>query len=263
MSPPYRFALPFDAHRARSQVTIGVDISEWYTYDVQYWGIDYPPLTAYISYVFGRLAELLEPEMVALDHSRGFESPSSKLFMRLSVLVLDALLFMSAVYAIVRNDPDGRKDTAAKCALVIAQPLLLLIDHGHFQYNCVCLGLALWAVVAIGDNRPRAATVLFCLALNFKQIALYFAPTFFFALLARCATIGGRGGRLLLFSLVAITVASFGALWLPICATSPRGECATRLREVFGRIFPFERGLFEDKVCRQDEHRSFHSLACM
>jgi len=31
--------------------------------------------------------------------------------------------------------------------LVLCSPLLILIDHGHFQYNAVMSGLALWAVI--------------------------------------------------------------------------------------------------------------------
>ena len=28
----------------------------------------------------------------------------------------------------------------------IMSPAMVLIDHGHFQFNCVCLGLSAWAV---------------------------------------------------------------------------------------------------------------------
>jgi alpha-1,3-glucosyltransferase len=32
----------------------------------------------------------------------------------------------------------------AAILMVLCAPPLILIDHGHFQYNCVALGLTLW-----------------------------------------------------------------------------------------------------------------------
>ena len=74
----------------------------------------------------------------------------------------------------------------------LLNPTLILIDHGHFQYNCVSLGLmqiALFFILTSHDaKRPFAhltiASVFFCLALNYKQMELYHALPFFFYLLA-------------------------------------------------------------------------------
>jgi alpha-1,3-glucosyltransferase len=41
----------YEAKRHWMELTIHLPIREWYTYDLQYWGLDYPPLTAYILYV--------------------------------------------------------------------------------------------------------------------------------------------------------------------------------------------------------------------
>lgn len=62
----------------------------------------------------------------------------------------------------------------------------MLVDHGHFQYNCVALGLVVWAVTFALDDRHIACGVCFALALNFKQTLLYYAPAFFFYLLGQC-----------------------------------------------------------------------------
>ena len=67
--------------------------------DLLYWGLDYPPLTAYHSWVCGAIASHLNPDWVTLNTSRGYESYEHKLFMRYTVLVADVAVFFSAVFA--------------------------------------------------------------------------------------------------------------------------------------------------------------------
>jgi alpha-1,3-glucosyltransferase len=43
----------YEAHRHWMELTIHLPVEKWYTYDLQYWGLDYPPVTAYISWAFG------------------------------------------------------------------------------------------------------------------------------------------------------------------------------------------------------------------
>lgn len=45
----------FEAQRHWMELTIHLPMSKWYTYDLQYWGLDYPPLTAYHSWLFGKM----------------------------------------------------------------------------------------------------------------------------------------------------------------------------------------------------------------
>ena len=45
----------FEAQRHWMEITTGLPISEWYFYDLQYWGLDYPPLTAYHSWLLGKM----------------------------------------------------------------------------------------------------------------------------------------------------------------------------------------------------------------
>ncbi|CAB4043472.1 Dolichyl pyrophosphate Man9 c2 alpha-1,3-glucosyltransferase, partial [Paramuricea clavata] len=66
--------------------------------DLQYWGLDYPPLTAYHSWLCGYIANKINPDWVNLNASRGFESSEHKLFMRCTVLVADVLIYFPAIY---------------------------------------------------------------------------------------------------------------------------------------------------------------------
>lgn len=45
----------FEAQRHWMEVTTSVPVSRWYFYDLGYWGLDYPPLTAYHSWVLGKV----------------------------------------------------------------------------------------------------------------------------------------------------------------------------------------------------------------
>ena len=132
----------------------------------------------------------------------------------------------------------------------LLQPAALLVDHGHFQYNGISLGLAVgahqccvslpllmpmpthlswrhhqraWivplglvyfdaiacgaltnfrslfrqagAAAAIGSGRDVLGSVLFCLSVNHKQMAMYYAPAFFCHLLGKClqhSTLAGK-----------------------------------------------------------------------
>jgi len=64
----------------------------------------------------------------------------------------------------------------------------VLIDHGHFQYNCISIGLAVLAVVAIACRRDILGSVLFCLSLNHKQMGLLLCPSFFIYWAAACSS---------------------------------------------------------------------------
>lgn len=73
------------------QITFHTTTREWYVdgprNELRYWGLDYPPLTAYHAQACGATAHRIDPSWVALGRSRGIESASSKLFMRSTVLV--------------------------------------------------------------------------------------------------------------------------------------------------------------------------------
>ena len=69
--------------------------------DLNYWGLDYPPLTAYHSWICGAVATHLNPDWVALNTSHGYESYEHKLYMRYTVLVADVVVFFTAVLCYV------------------------------------------------------------------------------------------------------------------------------------------------------------------
>jgi alpha-1,3-glucosyltransferase len=166
----------YEAQRHWMEITFHVPIDQWYFYDLQYWGLDYPPLTAFHSYLLGMVAHWINPAWVALDQSRGFESADSKYFMRLTALITDLIILVPGIYLY------GRKRNSLFTVLILF-PALQLIDHGHFQYNSAMLGFALLGFHYIMESRYVLGSVLFMCSLLFKQMALFYSlPVFFFLL---------------------------------------------------------------------------------
>eukprot|EP00979_Chaetoceros_neogracilis_P005234 scaffold926_cov150-Chaetoceros_neogracile.AAC.2 len=197
-------------------------------------------------------------ESVALLDSRGFEDPIMKAFMRFTVIFWDAMVYFPVVYLLCKRLGQGSHDkTLQLCLFAMLSPAMILIDNGHFQYNNVCLGLALGSFhfMTLSDTigfYDGIGSVLFSLALNWKQMGLYYAPAVFAFLLGKCfhnqqhilgvmKNIGLLGGSVM---------GTFFALWYPFFHF--RQDESEGLVDVYGpmlrRIFPFSRGLFEGKV---------------
>jgi alpha-1,3-glucosyltransferase len=253
----------FEAQRHWLEITTSLPVGEWYKHtklnDLQYWGLDYPPLTAYVSWMFGWAASHITPQLVELTSSRGYEQLDGRVFMRASVIICDTVLLIPVVKSICCeivscNRRSGFDVTISNWWLYtlscILLPGLLLIDHGHFQYNGVCLALALYGGFLISRDRDILGSVYFCLSLNFKQMSLYYAPVFFCCLLRKCFVqpgIAAKIGKLLTLGVTVMAV--FGILWAPFCVYHhPEDTCVSSLLQVLHRQFPFSRGIFEDKV---------------
>ncbi|KAL7419523.1 Glucosyltransferase-like protein [Cryptotrichosporon argae] len=237
----------FEAQRHWMEITLHRPMSEWYTYSPDWWQLDYPPLTAYVSYMCGYLGSLFDPAWFALDTSRRNEAAPLVHFMRMTVLVLEAVVWWSAVVVWLRAQArrEGRTWRAQLVGVltVLLQPGLALIDNGHFQYNSVLLGLSVYTLHFLQAGQDVRACVAFSLALGFKQMGLYYAPAVGCYLLGKCVNLGWPHGLAHFAKLAAATSLTFAALYAPWLRPFP-----TALAWVAHRIFPLARGIFEDKV---------------
>ncbi|KAL6304343.1 glucosyltransferase [Sparassis latifolia] len=237
----------YEAQRHWMELTIHLPVHQWYTYDLQYWGLDYPPLTAYVSWLCGVVGSWIDPTWFTLGKSRGYEDAGSKVFMRASVLALDILVYVPALVLFTRIWQGTRSARTQNFALLLLllQPALILIDSGHFQYNSVMLGFTLFALNFFATGRDLLGAVCFVFSLGFKQMALYYAPAIGSYLLGKCFYLGPVDGPKLFFRLAAVTTATFIVLFLPFL---PPFAPHSAILHPIARIFPFSRGLFEDKV---------------
>ena len=274
----------YEAQRHWMEITTQLPISQWYFYDLEYWGLDYPPLTAYHSWVLGRIGAIFNPSWFALYSSRGVEEQLLKVYMRATVIISEYATYIPAAIILIRKLAQlrgvNRWESSIALVAVLMQPATILIDHAHFQYNTVMLGFVLASMSSLFSDRYIWACVFFVGALCFKQMALYFAPAIFAYLVGSCLLPELRIGRFLNISIA--TLLSFAIIFTPLLLGSLydnyRGISAplsTTEREVnplfsillpyidpkstlyplllqltqsIHRVFPFARGLFEDKV---------------
>ncbi|KAF2013108.1 glycosyltransferase family 57 protein [Aaosphaeria arxii CBS 175.79] len=270
----------FEAQRHWMEITQHLPVSQWYYHDLEWWGLDYPPLTAYHSWLLGIIGSKINAEWFTLIKSRALDDPSLKVYMRATVLVSEYLIYIPALIVFLRRYSrlEGVNIWEASIALVaiLMQPATILIDHGHFQYNAVMLGFAIASMSSMIAGRPLWGCVFFVAALGFKQMALFYAPAIFAYLLGLCLFPRLAFTRLLAIAIV--TIVSFGILYLPFLlgiahdiyhglslddlpippflASIPIGlndeawyyPFLLEVSQSIHRIFPFSRGLFEDKV---------------
>ncbi|XP_067620851.1 probable dolichyl pyrophosphate Man9GlcNAc2 alpha-1,3-glucosyltransferase isoform X1 [Eurosta solidaginis] len=240
----------YEAQRHWQEITANLQAKDWYRNttdnDLLYWGLDYPPLTAYHSYVLGIIARGYNNSFVELQKSRGLESSAHKSFMRLTVLIADILLYLPALVLLCCVLVRRNEQTTTLCPLLLAMilyPGQILIDNGHFQYNNISLGLCLLAVCAIYMEHIYLTAFLYSLALNYKQMELYHAMPFFVYLLSACFDQRRFFQKLKTFAFLSgIVLMTFAVLWLPWLSSS---QAALAVLE---RLFPIGRGVYEDKV---------------
>ncbi|CAK0825594.1 unnamed protein product, partial [Prorocentrum cordatum] len=233
--PLYR-STDFEVHRNWLAITHSLPLSRWYFEETSQWTLDYPPLFAYFEWALSQAAAVVDPEMLRVNNLE-YASPATVTFQRCSVIACD-LLLLAGAYA-------AGGGAAAPVALVLLNPALLLVDHIHFQYNGMLLGLLLLSAADLDGGRTYRGAFLFCLLLSFKQIFLYVAPVYFVYLLrGHCGLRFTGHGALLgfqlrygaLVQLGLLVVLTFAAVWLPVVCTGQAAQAASRM-------FPFGRGL--------------------
>ncbi len=215
-----------------------------------------------------------------LDKSRGLDDPDLKTFMRATVLISEYMVYVPAAIILVRRLARNENVNIWACSIaltaILMQPASILIDHGHFQYNTVMLGFVLATMSRLIAGSPLWACFFFVSALGFKQMALFYAPAIFAYLLGSCLTPRIGIGRFV--SIALATIASFAMLYGPFILgvlyeqiqglsvadypQPPQFEAlpfridkssifypvTLQLAQSIHRIFPFARGVFEDKV---------------
>lgn len=144
----------------------------------------------------------------------------------------------------------SKYDKAVALAAILLQPALTLVDHGHFQYNSVMLGLTLLALDCFLTDHVYWGSFFFVLSLGFKQMALYYAPAVFAYLLGLC--VGGAGVRVggMRVNVVRLVMlgATVGVTFAVVVAPLVVGGGWAQVVQCAVRVFPFARGLWEDKV---------------
>uniref|UniRef100_A0A8C7AU99 Alpha-1,3-glucosyltransferase n=1 Tax=Neovison vison TaxID=452646 RepID=A0A8C7AU99_NEOVI len=238
----------YEAQRHWQEITFNLPVKQWYfnssDNNLQYWGLDYPPLTAYHSLLCAYVAKFINPDWIALHSSRGYESQAHKLFMRTTVLIADLLIYIPAVilYCCCLKEISTKKKIA-NVLCILLYPGLILIDYGHFQYPLLTVYFEIWAYLGTKCGWWLWGFLSFCVLGNSVFSSMIFSLYFFLSLLDRSFKKKVWGYQfVLLIKLSCTVVASFILCWLPFFTEREQ------TLQVLRRLFPVDRGLFEDKV---------------
>ena len=284
----------FEAQRHWVEVTSNLPVTEWYSAsprnNLTYWGLDYPPLTAFHSQIIGGASRqyLHRRYGVAegnrrweasfgLKKSHGSETPQTISLMRYAALWSELIIYYPACIFLVYLLYDYRKKrlgnhrrnlsmlhgcTAFSLAVLLAwgSASMIYIDHGHFQFNAVSLGLFMWSCNMLLLDAMRCAQdgpsgtfvylglsiVFYVASYCFKQMSLYYCLGFAAIFFGRCIRVVRERKRALwlLASLLFCLVTGVGSMVLVFYPFIQHGLTG----DVLQRVFPVKRGLYEDKV---------------
>lgn len=220
--PSYK-STDFDVHRNWLAITHHIPLSQWYYNDVDgttVHTLDYPPSFAFFEYFLSNnyitqsliKHRYLDDRCFALlpddDNEVGLDCV---IFHRCTVIFAD-VVFLLGAWALgqaLHHKNEDKYDHADKkrrwCTLlVVTNSGLILLDHIHFQYNGMMLGILLASLACltqsmkITSSSSTTATcraqriilellgaIFFALLLTFKHLYLTLAPMYFFYLLRR------------------------------------------------------------------------------
>ena len=240
--------------------------------------LDYPPGFAFFEYALSnnpvttRLlrSEWLDERCLALLPDSDNE-PSDRCikFQRITVIVSDVVLFVGAYFATsamkrLGEDRCGRAPLTT-FFLVVSNPGLFLLDHIHFQYNGLMLGILLISIGCLVRGAERGPSTVasqrwelsgaacYAFLLSMKHLYVILAPLYLVYLFRRHCFVTTRtddGGMIQLrFSasrlacLAFVTLASFLGPFVPFLM---QNDPAAQIMQILARLFPFGRGLVHD-----------------
>ena len=280
--PAYR-STDLDVHRHWKAVTRNLARQDWYFDNAHVdtvHTLDYPPGFAFLEYCWANnplTSYLLDSGSLdarclwLLPDTDNVPSPACVAYLRSTVLVSDAVLWLAAAAISVSvTASTDTKDIIKRWiifGLIVFHPALLWLDHVHFQYNGLLLGLLLLSVaclLAANNNNNNnttttppttvrfhvyhiAAAATFALLLTLKHLYLILAPWYFFYLYRRYvladASRNNRVRRLLVLG--SVTVLTLLVPVLPFVTTATTNRLQ-QLQQIGRRLFPFGRGLVHD-----------------
>lgn len=238
---------------------------------------DYPPGFAFFEYALSnnpittsllRSDWLDEKCLALLPDSDNDPSNSCIKFQRITVIISDVVLFAGAYFATSAMKRLGEyrcgRVPMATFFLVVSNPGLFLLDHIHFQYNGMMLGMLLISIGCLvrgselgpstvaSQRWELSGAACYAFLLSMKHLYVILAPLYLVYLFRRhCFVSTGTddGGIQLRFSisrlacLAFVTLASFLGPFVPFLV---QNDPVDQIVQIMTRLFPFDRGLVHD-----------------
>lgn len=247
---PSYHSTDFEVHRNWLAITHSLPIQDWYFDTTSIWTLDYPPFFAYFEWLLSQLAYYADPKILIIS-SAPYISPGTIAFQRGSVIVTELVLVLATWYYLHGSEPfkasrgkaKGQKDFVFSIlCLVMFNGGLMLVDHIHFQYNGMLIGLLVLCLAFAKNDKPILLAATFSVLVLMKHLFLTLAPVFaLYLILTFCRK--QFIPRLML--LCSIASASLLVAFGPFisAASGSAGMHAGQLTQIMSRLFPFGRGL--------------------
>ncbi|KAL7454295.1 hypothetical protein ACHAWC_005933, partial [Mediolabrus comicus] len=279
--PTYR-STDFDVHRNWLAITRHLPLSEWYFDNVDggtVHTLDYPPLFAFFESLLSnnyitnvllvRSGWLDERCLALLPDVNNVPSVNCIKFHRCTVIFSDISLFLGAYFASTSLSTILKLNHRPHNALltfllIVTNPGLIMLDHVHFQYNGMLLGVLLCSIGCMirgsthtitdtqKDDDKLGGAATFAALLAMKHLYLTLAPLYLFYMLRHhcfIVRVKHQGEMKFHFSwkrfglLAVVTLVCFVGPFIPFVMQShPMGQ----MEQIATRLFPFGRGLVHD-----------------
>lgn len=193
-------------------------------------------------------------------HSHNYESMETVYFQRMSVIATDSVLLFAA-YKYLMN----YKSTVAYSvplsavkiyifALICFHSGLLLVDHIHFQYNGMLIGMLLSCFYFAATQRYIAMTIAFSTLILMKHLFAPLVLVFGLHVLSNYCVYDVANNEfypitkiitrivILIVTAMGMLILSFGPIFLSASMFSSYNLMDV-LKQIQSRLFPFDRGL--------------------
>ncbi|CAH8582501.1 unnamed protein product [Schistosoma bovis] len=231
----------FEVHRNWIAITCSLPISKWYFDETSVWTLDYPPLFAFFEWFLSFIAIKIDPEICTIT-SHPYISNGLIIFQRLSVIISELLMFAALVKLLhsVKMSGSGflKRSYYPLCFLFAFNFGLIIVDHIHFQYNGFLFGILILSIAYIIEGNYIIGSFLFTILLNFKHIFMYVAPAYFVHILMNYCL-----GKRELSNVVNRFIKVGSVVILVMISSFGYFIYMNQLKQVFSRLFPFNRGL--------------------
>lgn len=150
--PSYK-STDFEVHRNWLAITASKSHREWYHDATSVWTLDYPPLFAVFEWFLSFVARHIEPQALNIS-STPYDSWTFTVFHRCSVMATD-VVFLAGCWTLARaiskttsviGDPLLQQRLLV--TIIFLNPCLMVVDHVHFQYNGMLIGLLFFVLAA-------------------------------------------------------------------------------------------------------------------
>jgi alpha-1,3-glucosyltransferase len=241
LSLPLYHSTDLEVHRHWMALTHHLPLKQWYYDETSLWTLDYPPYFAYFEKFLSYFAFYFDRNILVLQAEPN-AAATTLLFQRLSVICSDWVLLYATYSYVSYCYPDAKKSLVTY-VLTAVNAALLLVDHLHFQYNGLLLGVLILCLDCGNRKRYVWMAVYYSVLVLMKHLFVYIAPVIGLYLIIHYCDYGRDFSRFLL--LVTVAVVHLLLAFAPFISSPSAyyGVDVAMLQQIFQRLFPFGRGL--------------------